>query len=463
MNVDGLNTQTLLSNSVGLEDIQQAILAEDTADGDFATALAGQLAEVQLQDPLPAELENSKGTEISAPLSKLSETLQQAKQQKIAALTGTDLPQNQATGQEIDLQKTMQALQDVMQQISEATTFIEKVSSTVSDAIDHVVAQLDNELSTEKQAEAVVMPGMMMSGTVNEDPIPENLQFGFAQQLNTALDSKQKNAISPEKYESQPFMHKFLAQEMDESGKAQELIQPKASVQQDQAGKIETGLLRQEFAQTDPSLSSTEIADSMTNAKDLETIDAVEQTRTDTIDKTLPRLVSDLTPLNRQTADVKAEIPPMTKLFADPGWQQELGDRIIWMHSKSVQVAELRLNPQHLGPVTIRVDVTQDQTSIAFNAQHAVVRDALEAAIPRLREMLNGQQLNLVDVNVSQQSFTEQRNPQSFGQGGQQANTGDTISLADNLTEQDDKLKGMSDEIEQSRKIASHGLLNIFA
>ena len=81
------------------------------------------------------------------------------------------------------------------------------------------------------------------------------------------------------------------------------------------------------------------------------------------------------------------------------------------MAGQGVQRANIKLNPAHLGPMEVRIQVQNDQASVHFNASHGVVRDALEAALPRLREMFDGSGVDLTDVNVSDQSST----------GGQQA------------------------------------------
>jgi len=88
-----------------------------------------------------------------------------------------------------------------------------------------------------------------------------------------------------------------------------------------------------------------------------------------------------------------------------PRWQQELGERMTWLaqRGEGVQSAEIKLNPAHLGPLEVRVSVDRDQTSIQFVSQHAAVREAIEAAVPKLREMFGQHHLNLADVNVSQQ------------------------------------------------------------
>lgn len=87
------------------------------------------------------------------------------------------------------------------------------------------------------------------------------------------------------------------------------------------------------------------------------------------------------------------------------GWDQDLGSRLVWMSKHNLDSAQLRLNPAHLGPLEVRLSVQQDQTAnVAFLSNHAPVREAVEAALPRLREMLAESGVNLTDVNVSSHS-----------------------------------------------------------
>ena len=83
------------------------------------------------------------------------------------------------------------------------------------------------------------------------------------------------------------------------------------------------------------------------------------------------------------------------------GWDGAIADRVMWMVQGEQQVAKLKLNPPNLGPLEVRVSINQDQASVAFVSQHAAVREALEAAMPRLREMFDQQSLQLVQADVS--------------------------------------------------------------
>lgn len=88
-------------------------------------------------------------------------------------------------------------------------------------------------------------------------------------------------------------------------------------------------------------------------------------------------------------------------------WGDEIGQRIRWMVGSQVHAAELRINPPQLGPIEVRVSVHNDQMNISFLTHHALVRDTLEDAIPRLRDMLNQQGFTSVNVDVSHHQARE--------------------------------------------------------
>jgi flagellar hook-length control protein FliK len=103
----------------------------------------------------------------------------------------------------------------------------------------------------------------------------------------------------------------------------------------------------------------------------------------------------------------------VTETFGKPDWNQGMGKQVVWMANQNIRSAEIRLNPAHLGPIEVRIEMEDDQVSLAFSSRHAVVREAVEQAMPRLREMFEESGLNLADTDVSQQSFAEQRSHES--------------------------------------------------
>jgi hypothetical protein len=85
-----------------------------------------------------------------------------------------------------------------------------------------------------------------------------------------------------------------------------------------------------------------------------------------------------------------------------PGWGDALGERVTWMTGNKLQNVELRLNPAELGPVRVQISIDDGNATVNFSAQHPLTRDAIEQALPRLREMLADQGLSLQDANVSE-------------------------------------------------------------
>jgi flagellar hook-length control protein FliK len=87
-----------------------------------------------------------------------------------------------------------------------------------------------------------------------------------------------------------------------------------------------------------------------------------------------------------------------------PDWDTSLGERVVWLVGKDLRQAELHLDPPELGRIKVHITLAGDQANVSFTARHEVVRDALESALPRLRDMLSDQGWNAVNVSVSQQS-----------------------------------------------------------
>ena len=95
--------------------------------------------------------------------------------------------------------------------------------------------------------------------------------------------------------------------------------------------------------------------------------------------------------------------------MAQNGWGNELGQKITWLATQNTQSAELHLNPPQLGPLNVVLSISGDQATALFTSPHAAVRDAVEQALPRLREMLADSGIMLGNTMVGDQSPKEQQ------------------------------------------------------
>lgn len=100
--------------------------------------------------------------------------------------------------------------------------------------------------------------------------------------------------------------------------------------------------------------------------------------------------------------------PGLEARIGATGWDNALGQKVLWMVSNQQQVAELNLNPPDLGPLQVVLSITNDQASATFVSQHADVRQALEAALPRLKEMMADSGISLGETTVSADSSQRQ-------------------------------------------------------
>ncbi len=119
-------------------------------------------------------------------------------------------------------------------------------------------------------------------------------------------------------------------------------------------------------------------------------------------------------------------------------WSQGVSERVVWMVQSNFQTAELKLNPANLGPLEIKLSVQDDKASVTFITAHAPVKEAIDLAMPRLREMLEQQGLNLVDVDVSQ--YSDARDEQAEASSGQGASVDNGLSDGEELMKHESML-----------------------
>ena len=112
--------------------------------------------------------------------------------------------------------------------------------------------------------------------------------------------------------------------------------------------------------------------------------------------------------LRGKGAQVGTGFAAITNQLGSQSWGDELVSRVKWQIGQDIQEAKISLNPRELGPLQVKISIIDDQAHVQFVAQHGSVRDAIEEAIPRLREMLEQSGMMLADADVSQHSADHQ-------------------------------------------------------
>lgn len=132
-----------------------------------------------------------------------------------------------------------------------------------------------------------------------------------------------------------------------------------------------------------------------------------------------------------------------------PRFAEAFSQQVTVMARDGVQHARITVNPPELGPVEMRITIRNDEATVHFGAHHVAVRDALEDALPRLREQFEQAGLRLHDGAVFDQ--LPQRSP---GQDYESADPAAALSF----DEIDD---GMFDP--DAPLVVRHGLVDAYA
>jgi flagellar hook-length control protein FliK len=107
--------------------------------------------------------------------------------------------------------------------------------------------------------------------------------------------------------------------------------------------------------------------------------------------------------------------PRLSTPVHDARWADALANRLVMMARDGESTASLKLVPVDLGPLDIQITVRDGEASVHFGAAHQETRSVLEASLPRLRELLGAQGLQLANASVSQQSGGQNRPEKSSG------------------------------------------------
>ena len=192
---------------------------------------------------------------------------------------------------------------------------------------------------------------------------------------------------------------------------------------------------------------------------------SVDITNTSTSDNTTALVNSDISqttvvnnpttspaPTAISTPSMQSTIPtyPIAPSVGQSGWDEAIGQRVVWMASQNIQTATLNINPEHLGPMQVQIQMDNNQqANVQFFSAQPEVRLALQNAIPLLSQMLEQTGIQLGQSDVSSKNF---------GSNQQQKSTPN--SLHTESIKLDPTNTVMSNTLIKS---SGNGLLNIYA
>lgn len=107
------------------------------------------------------------------------------------------------------------------------------------------------------------------------------------------------------------------------------------------------------------------------------------------------------------------------------GFNQELARQVTWLTSQDVKQARIRVHPEDLGPVDLKISMTDDHVNVIFSAQHPGAVQALQQSLPQLGQMLAQHGLSLGHAEVGQHGGHSPSTHHHGGGGGTVDEVGD--------------------------------------
>jgi len=104
-----------------------------------------------------------------------------------------------------------------------------------------------------------------------------------------------------------------------------------------------------------------------------------------------------------------------------PAFAAELGDKVVWLASRQGQFAELSLNPPQMGALEVRLSLSgSGEASAQFFSPNPIVRETIDAALPKLRELMAQAGINLGEAEVREHAFGQREQSDLRGQNAAQ-------------------------------------------
>lgn len=110
-------------------------------------------------------------------------------------------------------------------------------------------------------------------------------------------------------------------------------------------------------------------------------------------------------------------------------FDEDIGDAVRWMADQKIGHAHIKVTPNDLGTVEIRLRLEGDRVHADFASAQAEVRQALESSLPRLRDMLGQHGFQLAHADVGQQHAPPSQGGGSHTGDGN-GNAGEPVSEA---------------------------------
>lgn len=111
---------------------------------------------------------------------------------------------------------------------------------------------------------------------------------------------------------------------------------------------------------------------------------------------------------NQPATNTTAKTVEISVPVNNPQWADKFSEQIAWLGQQGIKSAQIKIHPEDLGPIEINIKMDKNDASVNIISHSAIVRDIIDQAMPKLREMMADQGLNLSDVHINSDQGSRQ-------------------------------------------------------
>ncbi|WP_068649127.1 flagellar hook-length control protein FliK [Thiomicrospira sp. XS5] len=397
-----------------------------------------------LSDTVDSELTASAAADMNAPLEQPQDSLPKELAQTASAESMVDVTDtvSQTTSDE-KLTGLAQAQERVSENVpdeAKAPEVLASLQASEETGTEDVAPLGDTKTSVEASREPSGPQGVRtdsqntVPGTPSSANVTAQAQTSESN-MKDAAQEKERPSLNAQAHTNQPKADGALGKEMSDgkshksdAGVSTSAQQNAASSQSNQQGQQSFSGQQQAQQQFMNQVQKQVVQSQQEAVKTANEASSVESEKAEKAEKLLGNLGLGLDA--KKTMSQSLSIPHPVR---SPQWGQALGQKVTYMANNKLQEAKITLNPEKLGPIQVKLSMDKDhQAHVSMVAQHGTTRDAIENAMPRLREMLESAGIGFGSFDVRDESgSSEQRLANQDGQSSSGQSSGHLLTDGD--------------------------------
>ena len=279
---------------------------------------------------------------------------------------------------------------------------------------ESVVSKLDTSIDTDNvNSDKIAFAGVSVSGEKQALENTQNQSRVINQATHKVLEPQTSNT-------GEQFKEQSKEQSLDQQNQKQAQILSNA----EKSVNNDTQVKEKPFSELfDKKLVSTSIENTLN--RDIHQINEATKSAA-SAEEMITKLTSDQVQSTTQAVSNAKQVTSLQNEALSvyrKDFTNELKDKVMVMMNQKLQQIEIRLDPQELGNVNVKINLQNELAVVSFTVQNQQAKEAFDQNLGRLKEMLAESGVDVGDANVEQES--KQNDNEALGDARQKGGEGD--------------------------------------